>query len=111
RGRVRGRSVDGHRFGSPSGALAGAGLEVGGGEEGLERAIARGAALARRLGRLPKFADWVEARKTATEPMLTEWQVYRLFDAGRGAWAAFPFLVRERLRGQGGAVASDGTLT
>ena len=28
------------------------------GEERLERAIAQGAALARGLGRLPKFGDW-----------------------------------------------------
>src|SRR5262249_8616499 len=55
-------------------------------------------------------ADWVEARKKAVEPMLTEWQVYRLFDAGRGAWASFQFLVRARLRDEGVAVAPDGTL-
>ena len=81
------------------------------GEERLERAIAQGAALARQIRRLPKFADWVEARKSATEPMLTEWQVYRLFDARRGAWAAFQFLVRERLRAEGAAVAPDGTVS
>jgi hypothetical protein len=42
--------------------------------------------------------------------MLTEWQVYRLFDAGRGAWAAFQFLVARRLLDEGTAVAPDGTL-
>ena len=57
------------------------------------------------------LADWVEARKRATEPMLTEWQVYRLFDSRRGAWAAFQFLVRRRLQDEGAAVAPDGTLT
>ena len=38
-------------------------------------------------------------------------QVYRLFDSRRGAWAAFQFLVRQRLRDEGAAVAPDGTLT
>src|SRR5215831_11058403 len=111
RGTMPSKSLYWHTFGSLSSALAEAGFDVAVGEERLERAIAQGAALARRLGRLPKFADWVEARQTAAEPMLTAWQVYRLFDAGRGAWAAFQFLVRERLRDQGAAVAPDGTLS
>ncbi len=42
--------------------------------------------------------------------MLTEWQVYRMFDAQRGAWATFQFLIRERLREQGVDVAPDGRL-
>jgi hypothetical protein len=42
--------------------------------------------------------------------MLTEWQVYRMFDARRGAWATFQFLIRERLRGQGIEVTTDGSL-
>ena len=29
--------------------------------------------------------------------MMTEWQVYRLFDSRRGAWATFQFLIRKRL--------------
>src|SRR6188472_4404426 len=95
KGRMPSKSLYWHTFGSLSSALAEAGFDVAVGEERLERAIAQGAALARRLGRLPKFADWVEARRTATEPILTEWQVYRLFDSGRGAWAAFQFLVRQ----------------
>ena len=28
---------------------------------------------------------------------MTEWQVYRMFEARRGAWSTFQFLVRERL--------------
>ncbi len=111
RGSMPSKSLYWHTFGSLSSALAEAGFDVAVGEERLERAIAQGAALARRIRRLPKFADWVEARKSATEPMLTEWQVYRLFDARRGAWAAFQFLVRERLRAEGAAVAPDGTVT
>ena len=60
-------------------------------------------------GRLPKFGDWQAARR-ADESLLTEWQVYRLFDARRGAWATFQYLVRERLVEEGASVASDGTV-
>jgi hypothetical protein len=111
RGTLPSKSLYWHTFGSLSTALAEAGFDVAVGAERLERAVAQGAALSRVLGRLPKFADWVEARKRATEPMLTEWQVYRLFESRRGAWAAFQFLVRQRLRDEGAAVAPDGTLT
>ena len=109
RGRIPSKSLYWHTFGSLSSALAEAGFDVAVGEERLERAIAQGAALARRLGRLPKFADWAEARR-ADDSLLTEWQVYRMFDARRGAWSTFQFLVRQRLSEQGRQVASDGTL-
>jgi hypothetical protein len=79
------------------------------GEERLERAIAQGAALARRLGRLPKFGDWQEARRADPE-LLTEWQVYRMFEARRGAWATFQYLVRERLLEDGVVVGEDGSV-
>jgi hypothetical protein len=79
------------------------------GEERLERAVEQGTAIARALGRLPKFADWAAARKE-DETLLTEWQVYRMFDARRGAWSTFQFLVRERLDEQGVRVGSDGRL-
>jgi hypothetical protein len=59
---------------------------------------------------LPKFADWTEARKT-DDSLLTEWQIYRMFDARRGAWSTFQFLVRERLREAGVEVAPDGTIS
>jgi hypothetical protein len=36
--------------------------------------------------------------------------VYRLFDAKRGSWATFLYLVRERLLEQGVGVAPDGTV-
>src|SRR6186997_1845918 len=64
---------------------------------------------ARELGRLPKFADWAEARKT-DETMLTEWQIYRMFEARKGAWSTFQFLVRERLLAAGGSVGGDGSV-
>jgi hypothetical protein len=65
--------------------------------------------LARRLKRLPKFADWAAARRK-DGAMMTEWQVYRMFDARRGAWSTFQFLIRERLLEDGVEFTSDGRL-
>lgn len=98
-----------HTFGSFSAALREAGFDVPEGEERLERALEQGVALARRLGRLPRFADWAEARRGDPQ-LLSEWQVYRLFDAGRGAWSTFQFLVAERLRDDGVDVTPDGRI-
>jgi hypothetical protein len=98
-----------HTFGSLTDALREAGFDVPVGEERLDRAIEQGAALARRLRRLPKFTDWAEARRRDAG-LLTEWQVYRMFDAGPGAWSTFQFLVRERLREEGVTVESSGSL-
>jgi hypothetical protein len=109
RGLVASKSLYWHTFGSLTQALREAGFDVPVGEERLERAIDQGVELARRLGRLPKFADWSQARK-ADASLLTEWQVYRMFDARRGAWPSFQYLVRERLRQQGDDVAADGSL-
>jgi len=109
KGRLPSKSLYWHTFGSLSNALRDAGFDVPVGEERLERAVEQGAALARRLGRLPKFADWAEARRT-DDLLLTEWQVYRMLDARRGAWSTFQFLVRERLDEQGVRVGSDGRL-
>ena len=55
------------------------------------------------------MADWAEERRGDDE-LLSEWQVYRLLDVPRGAWTAFQFLVRERLREEGVEVRADGTL-
>ena len=41
---------------------------------------------------------------------MTEWQVYRMFDARRGAWSTFQFLIKERLEDEGATVGSDGKL-
>jgi hypothetical protein len=109
RGRVASKSLIWHTFGSLSAALREAGFDVPVGEERLERAVAQGAVLARRLGRLPRMADWKAAR-TADPSLLSEWQVYRMVDVSGSPWAAFQYLVRERLREEGVAVASDGTL-
>jgi Homing endonuclease associated repeat len=109
RGTIPSKSLYWHTFGSLALALREAGFDVAVGEERLERAVLQGAALARRIGRLPKFADWTEARR-ADGSMLTEWQVYRMFESRRGAWATFQFLVRERLVEQGATVERDGSV-
>src|SRR5439155_26109090 len=109
RGTMPSKSLYWHTFGSLTSALREAGFDVPVGEERLERAVQQGAQLARQLERLPKFADWAEARKE-DDSLLTEWQVYRMLDARRGAWSTFQFLVRERLDEQGIRVSTDGRL-
>jgi hypothetical protein len=103
------KSLYWHTFGSLNNALREAGFDVPLGEERLQRAIEQGVFLAIRSGRLPRFSDWAEARKSDPN-LLTEWQVYRMFDARRGAWSTFQFLVRERLDEDGVRVATDGKL-
>jgi len=110
RGRTASKSLFWHTFGSLTAALREAGFDVPVGEERLERAIAQGAVLARDLGRLPKMADWKDARRT-DPTLLSEWQVYRMVDVNPGAWSAFQFLVRERLREEGVTVRPDGVLS
>ena len=110
RGRLPSKSLYWQTFGSLATALREAGFDVPVGEERLERALEEGVALSHRLGRLPKFADWTQARREAARPLLTEWQIYRMFAGRRGAWSTFQFLVRERLREQGVDVAADGRI-
>jgi Homing endonuclease associated repeat len=109
RGSMPSASLYWHTFGSFTTALREAGFDVAVGEERLERAIDQGCALARRLRRLPRFGDWQAARRDDPS-LLTEWQVYRLFDSRRGAWGTFQYLVGQRLREQGATVGVDGTV-
>jgi hypothetical protein len=110
RGSMPSKSLYWHTFGSLSSALREAGFDVPVGEERLERAVDQGVELARRLGHLPKFAEWAGERKR-DDSLLTEWQVYRMFDARRGAWSTFQFLIRERLLEAGVEIGSDGRLS
>jgi HNH endonuclease len=109
RGTMPSKSLFWHTFGSLTQALRESGFDVPVGEERLERAVEQGIALARRLGRLPKFADWSQARRR-DETLLTEWQIYRMFDARRGTWSTFQFLIKERLREAGVEVTPEGRL-
>src|SRR4029079_10777504 len=68
-----------------------------------------GVDVALELGRLPKFADWKKARsKDAT--LMSEWEIYRMLGAHQGAWAAFQYLVRERLLEDGVEVSAEGSV-
>lgn len=109
KGKMPSKSLYWHTFGSLNNALKEAGFDIAIGEERLERAIDQGVFLAIRLGHLPKFSEWATARK-ADANMLTEWQVYRMFDARRGAWSTFQFLIRERLGEQEIELNEDGDL-
>src|SRR5437588_1498424 len=109
RGSLPSKSLYWHTFGSLSSALREAGFDVPVGEERLEQAVEQGVALARKLERLPKFADWADARRE-DDALMTEWQVYRMFDARRGAWSTFQFLIREQLAEEGRSVGEDGRL-
>lgn len=109
RGRMPSKSLYWHTFGSLANALREAGFDVPVGEERLERALEQGVKLARKLKRLPKFVDWAEARRRDAA-LMTEWQIYRMFQGRRGAWSTFQFLIRERLLESGAKVAVDGRL-
>jgi Homing endonuclease associated repeat len=109
RGLVPSKSLYWHTFGSLTEALRRAGFEVPVGEERLEIAIGQGVEMARRIGHLPKFADWRDARRREAG-LLTEWQVYRMFEPRRGAWSTFQYLIRGRLLEEGSDVSADGTL-
>jgi hypothetical protein len=107
RGRMPSKSLYWHTFGSLANALREAGFDVPVGEEKLERALEQGVKLARKLKRLPKFSDWAEARRQ-DKTLMTEWQIYRMFQGRRGAWSTFQFLIRERLLEAGAEVSADG---
>ena len=104
------KSLYWHTFGSLTNALREAGYDVPVGEERLERAVDQGSELALELGHLPKFQEWASARKEDPS-LLTEWQVYRMFDVRRGAWSTFQFLIRERLVEDGYEIGRDGKVS
>ena len=109
RGWMPSKSLYWHTFGSLTNALREAGFDVPVGEERLERAIEQGAALAR-AARAAAEVHRLGRRAARGRGVLTEWQVYRMFEARRGAWSTFQFLVGERLREAGVDVGRDGRL-
>jgi Homing endonuclease associated repeat len=110
RGSAPSRSLLWQTFGSLSAALREAGFDVPTRAEREALALEQGVAVARRLGRLPRFADWAEA-SAADGSLLTAWQVYRLFAGERGSWAAFQYRIKERLEEDGHAVRDDGAVS
>jgi HNH endonuclease len=110
RGSMPSKSLYWHTFGSLTNALREAGFDVPVGEERLERAIDQGCAVAISLGHLPKFQEWAAARREDVS-LLTEWQIYRMFDVRRGAWSTFQYLIRERLLEDGYRVSPDGRVS
>jgi hypothetical protein len=100
------RSLYAQRFGSLRSAFRAAGFDVPRSRERSERAIDEGVALAGGLRRVPTFEDWATARRRDAR-LLSEWQVYRLFGGGRGAWKRFQRQVDRRLAG-GRASAGGG---
>src|SRR5256714_3199623 len=93
RGSMPSKSLYWHTFGSLAEALREAGFDVPVGEERLERAVEQGVKLARKLKRLPKFADWADARRK-DDSLMTEWQGYRVVGGRRRAGAAVPGLFK-----------------
>jgi Homing endonuclease associated repeat len=101
RERLPSASLYWQRFGSLSNALRAAGFDVPGRAERRERALADGERLARRLDRPPTLADWRRARGGPEPPLLSEWQVYRLFGEDGAGWSAFRGGVEKRLAESG----------
>src|SRR4051812_41123856 len=101
RGTMPSKSLYWHTFGSLTTALREAGFDVAVGEERLERALAQGSALARQLGRLPKFGDWQAARR-ADPSLLTEWQGFSVFWGPPRARGGVPVPPFAGARGGGG---------
>ena len=110
RGLVPSKSLYWHTFGSLTNALREAGFDVPVGEERLERAIEQGEAARPASSAGCPGSSTGPRRGGPIRALLSEWQVYRMFDARRGAWSTFQFLVRDRLLERGIQVGSDGTL-
>jgi hypothetical protein len=65
-----------------------------------EQMIEDGLTLAQALGRLPGWRDWADAR-TAQLSLASEWQVYRRFGGGEGAWRLFQYYLLEAAADRG----------
>ena len=90
-------------------ALREAGFDVPVGDERLDRAVEQGAGW-RGSSNGCRSSQTGQRRGRRNETLLTEWQVYRMFDARRGAWSTFQLAIKERLEDEGRSVGSDGRL-
>ena len=85
RGRMPSKSLYWHTFGSLSAALREAGYDVTIGEERLERAVEQGVGARAGDRAAPAASPTGRAARRGDPALLTEWQVYRMFDvAARG---------------------------
>lgn len=81
------------RFGSIKEARRKAGIKDKD-TESAEQMVEAGVRLSGELGRLPTWSDWEEACKV--DPSLpSQWQVYRRFGGGDGAWRMFHYCLLE----------------
>lgn len=85
------------RFGSLKEARRQAGLDS------LDRSsaaymVSQGIRLSKKLGHLPSWSEWEkESSKDPTLP--SQWQVYRRFGGGDGAWKMFHYCILEEIEG------------
>ena len=101
-------SLYAHTFGSLANALREAGYEVARARSGSSARSSRAHGLRGSSGGCRRWPTGPLPAARRRAPL--QWQVYRLLDVPRGAWTAFQFLVRERLREEGVEVRADGTL-
>ena len=111
RGSAPSKSLVWHTFGSLSTALREAGFDVPTSGERTSRALDQGVELARTARPAAALHGLGRSLRGGRVSLLTEWQVYRLFAPGPGAWATFQYRIRERLRADGHDVAANGTVS
>lgn len=81
------------RFGSIKEARRKAGIKDKD-TESAEQMVEAGVRLSEQLGHLPTWSDWEEACK-ADSSLPSQWQVYRRFGGGDGAWRMFHYCLLE----------------
>lgn len=96
------RSLYAQIFGSFGAALREAGFSVAiGMDERRKQALRQGLFMSRRLGHLPTFGEWREARMADTN-LTSEWQIYRLYESEQhGAWRTFCHELQAELEQRG----------
>lgn len=82
------------RFGSLSAAHQRAGFVPAAQRTSAAFMVQCGLALAQQLGHLPSWSEW-EAAREADPEIPSQWQVYRRFGGGEGAWRLFTYYLLE----------------